>query len=197
MKYVITAMLLVGIAVGFANGGAAEVSASIISSGEDTIALAITLAGIICLWSGVMSVAKEAGIIGLLSKAFAPVLSKLFKGLDVKGKAFGYITLNIISNMLGMGNASTPFGLMAMKELEKEEHSGDTATPNMILFVIMNTASLQLLPATMAALRLKHGSVTPLDVLPAVWLTSIGALTVAILAAKLFQSLKKPTDKVV
>ena len=88
--------------------------------------------------------------------------------------------------MLGLGNASTPFGLAAMNELQKEEHCGETASDNMIMFVVMNTASLQIIPTTVAALRLKNGSAAPMEILPCVWIVSIASVTVVVLLSKLF-----------
>lgn len=102
-----------------------------------------------------------------------------------------YITLNLTANLLGLGNASTPFGLAAMREMEKEENGGEAASHNMILFTVMNTASLQLIPTTVAALRLKNGSSAPMEILPCVWLSSAGSLAATLLAASLFRRLRK------
>ena len=97
-----------------------------------------------------------------------------------------YIVLNITANLLGLGNASTPFGIAAVKELEKEEKSSEAATDNMILFTVLNTASLQLIPTTAAALRLQHGSSAPMEILPAVWAVSVVNVTLTVIAAKIF-----------
>ena len=108
-----------------------------------------------------------------------------------------YITLNLTANILGLGNASTPFGIAAMQAIEAEEGSSDTenASHNMILLTVMNTASLQLIPTTVAALRLQAGSENPMEILPCVWVVSICALTAALLGAKLFRSIWKRGKK--
>ena len=152
-------------------------------------------------WSGIMRIAQKAGITELLASAFRPILSRLFKGVNSKGKAMQYIVLNLTANMLGLGNASTPFGIAAMKALEEEAaESADaapmpdpnTATDNMVLFVVMNTASLQIIPTTTAALRLKNGSADPMEILPAVWIVSattlIITITVTIILSKIFRA---------
>lgn len=134
-----------------------------------------------------MRVAQSAGLTERLAKLFSPILGRLFRGLKKGGRAMQYITLNLTANLLGLGNASTPFGLAAMREMEKEENGGESASHNMILFTVMNTASLQLVPTTVAALRLKNGSSAPMEILPCVWLASAGSLAAALLAASLFR----------
>jgi len=156
-----------------------------------------------------MRVAQKAGLTELLALVFRPILSRLFKGIDPKGKAMGYIVLNLSANLLGLGNASTPFGIAAMKELEKEESAGcgdslakgrkvkpsaTAASNNMVLFVVMNTASLQLIPTTVAALRLRNGSTDPMEILPAVWFTSGVTLIIVIIVTKLLAKIS-PSSK--
>jgi spore maturation protein A len=144
-----------------------------------------------------MRVAQKAGLTELLAAAFRPILSRLFRGIDAKGKAMQFIVLNLTANLLGLGNASTPFGIAAMKELEKEEaagrdagepkstlHDPESASNNMVLFVVMNTASLQLIPTTVAALRLRNGSADPMEILPAVWIVSSITLITVIIVTK-------------
>lgn len=185
MKYVFGGLILLSVLIGFIRGDVSSVSNGIISSCGDAVALAVTLCGIICLWSGIMRVAQTSGLTEVIAKVLSPLLSKLFKGINRKGKAMQYIVLNITANLLGLGNASTPFGIAAMKELEKEENSGETATDNMILFTVLNTASLQLIPTTAAALRLQHGSSAPMEILPAVWAVSVVNVILTVTMAKL------------
>ncbi len=205
MKYIFGGLIILSVIIGFIRGDAATVSNSIITSCSDAVALAITLCGIICLWSGIMRVAQTSGLTEIIAKLLSPILSRLFKGIDKKGKAMQYIVLNITANLLGLGNASTPFGIAAMKELEKEEHavteknseekrksaSMEYATDNMILFTVLNTASLQLIPTTAAALRLQHGSSAPMEILPAVWAVSVVNVILTVSAAKILAKLYK------
>ncbi|MDR1755000.1 MAG: spore maturation protein A [Eubacterium sp.] len=187
MKWFFSGLIVLSIIFAALSGKMDSLSETAVSEGGNAITLCLTLAGIVCLWSAIMRIARKAGLIEALARAFTPLLSKLFKGLNSKGTAMGYIVLNITANLLGLGNASTPFGIAAMQELEKEERSGETATDNMILFVILNTASLQIIPATVAALRLKNGSTDPMEILMPVWLASAATATVAIVLAKILQ----------
>lgn len=191
MKYIFSGLIFLSVIFGIAGGNIGAVSDGIISSCADAVALVITLCGIICLWSGIMRVAQTSGLTEVIAKVLSPILSKLFRGIEKKGGAMQYIVLNITANLLGLGNASTPFGIAAMKELEKEEKSGESATDNMILFTVLNTASLQLIPTTAAALRLKHGSAAPMEILPAVWAVSLINVILTVTVAKLLGKLYK------
>ena len=180
MKWVFCTLILLSIVFAIIGGDVASVSEAALAESGNAVTLAISLAGVICLWSGVMRIAQKAGLTEFLAAAFRPILSRLFRGINAKGKAMQYIVLNLTANLLGLGNASTPFGIAAMKELEKEEQTGEFASNNMILFVVMNTASLQIIPTTVAALRLKNGSSDPMEILPAVWIVSGITLTITI-----------------
>lgn len=185
MNYVFGGLILLSVIIAFVRGDAAAVSNAAISSCGEAVTLCLTLCGIICLWSGIMRVAKTSGLTEKISAVLSPLLKRLFKRINAKGEAMQYIVLNITANLLGLGNASTPFGIAAMKALEKEENSGEKATDNMILFVVLNTASLQLIPTTAAALRLQHGSEAPMEILPAVWAVSVANVILTVTAAKL------------
>lgn len=189
MKYVFGGLVLLSVIIGFAGGEAGAVSNALISSCSDAVTLCISLCGIICLWSGIMRVAQASGLTEIIAKGLSPILKRLFKGISQKGEAMQFIILNITANLLGLGNASTPFGIAAVKALEKEEKTSDTASDNMILFIVLNTASLQLIPTTAAALRLKHGSAAPMEILPAVWIVSIANVVLTVLGAKLMGKL--------
>ena len=179
--------LLVGGAVvfGLFSGNISAVSNAALDSCANAVTLILTLCGVICLWSGIMRAAQSAGITSMLASLLNPVLGRLFKGVDKKGRAMQYIVLNLVANLLGLGNASTPFGVAAMRELEKEEKTEEKASDNMILLVVMNTASLQLIPTTVAAMRLKNGSANPMEILPCVWLVSAVCIILTVSAAKI------------
>lgn len=191
MKWVMLIMLTAAVIFGTVTGSIADVSKAFLSECTSAVELCISLIGIICLWSGVMRVAQKSGITEILARLFSPVLGKLFKGLKKGGKAMQYITLNLTANILGLGNASTPFGLAAMREIEAEEHNPEpeNASHNMIVLTVMNTASLQLIPTTVAALRLGAGSQNPMEILPCVWIVSVCALTTALLGTRFFRSI--------
>lgn len=183
-------MITLSVVFGIINGKMSSISEAFLSECEGAVELAFSLVGIICLWSGLMRAAQAAGITELLARLFSPFLGKLFKNLKKGGKAMQFITLNITANLLGLGNASTPFGIAAMREIEAEENlKSEYASHNMIVFTVMNTASLQIIPTTVAALRLKNGSSDPMEILPCVWLTSALSLAVALLAAGFFRKI--------
>ena len=142
------------------------------------------------MWSGFMRIAKDCGLIDKLSRLCAPLLRRLYPDVDVESDAFRYISMNISANLLGLGNAATPLGLNAMKELKKQNPT-DTASDSMLTFVLMNTASIQLLPTTVAALRKSYGSQHPFDILLCVWITSALALTAGLLSSKLLLRRRK------
>lgn len=185
MKYIFGGLILISVLIAFARGEAGSVSNALISSCADAVTLCISLCGIICLWSGIMRVAQSSGLTQTVAKGLSPLLKRLFRGISQKGEAMQFIILNITANLLGLGNASTPFGIAAIRAMEKEEKTTDTASDNMILFVVLNTASLQLIPTTAAALRLQHGSANPMEILPAVWAVSIVNVILTVTGAKL------------
>ncbi|MBQ8572780.1 MAG: spore maturation protein A [Ruminococcus sp.] len=161
-------------------------SDSVIKGAGSAVELLISVTGIICFWSGMMEIADRSGITKGIAKLFSPVLSKLFKRVPKESYAMRYISLNISANLLGLGNAATPFGLSAMKELKKINNNKNEASDDMLLFVVLNTASIQLIPTTLCAYRSNYGSTAPFEIIPAVWLTSVIALFVGITVAKLF-----------
>lgn len=164
-------------------GNTDNLSAAFADSAADAVQLLLTLAGVICLWSGLMKVADRSGINAMAAKVFAPLLQKLFPRLERGGEAFEAISMNISANLLGLGNTATPLGLRAMKELNRIDGGSGTASDEMILFVVMNTASLQLFPTTLGMLRAEYGSSAPFEILVPVWLSSACALSVALVIA--------------
>lgn len=190
MKWVMALMMTLSVLFALFTGNMAAVSEAFLSECGGAVELALSLVGIICLWSGLMRVAQSAGLTELLARLFSPLLGRLFRGLKKGGRAMQYITLNLTANLLGLGNASTPFGLAAMRAIEAEENGGESASHNMILLTVLNTASLQLIPTTVAALRLKNGSAAPMEILPCVWISSAGSLAAALLAAGLLRRVR-------
>ena len=171
---------------GIISGNIGAVSEAVLTESVSAVDLGIYMLGAMCVWGGVMRVAEKSGITDILSKFFSAFLKLVFKGIDTKGKAFSAICMNITANLLGLGNAATPFGIEAMKELEKEDNCKETASINMIIFAVINTASFTIIPTTVAALRLKNGSENPLEILPAVIITSAITLIVSITFARIF-----------
>ena len=131
-----------------------------------------------------MEIASVSQFTKILSKLFRPLTKILFRGLDNVSDALDAICMNMSANFLGLGNAATPLGITAMQKLQQASTNQDTASDHMITFVVLNTCSIQLIPTTIAALRLSAGSRSPMEILPAVLITSIVSVTCALLAAK-------------
>ncbi|MBQ2944291.1 MAG: spore maturation protein A [Ruminococcus sp.] len=184
MNYIWAGMIFLSLVFSLFTGNTQEVSQSLISGAGEAVELLLSILGVLCFWSGIMEIAKRAKITDMLAKIFAPVLSPLFPCVDKSSEAMHCISLNISANLLGLGNAATPFGLQAMKELQKLNPIRDRASDSQVVFVVMNTASLQLLPTTLCAYRASFGSEKPFEVIPCVWLSSAVALLVGITVAK-------------
>ena len=190
MKWIFAGMIFISFVVGAGLGRMSEVSSAVISSGGDAITLTLTLAGALCLWSGVMKVAREAGLTELIGKMFAPIIRLLFTGLSPKSEAAQAMCLNISANLLGLGNAATPLGIAAMNRLSELNDHSDTASDYMCMFVVLNTASLQLIPTTVALLRANAGSAAPMEIMPASWAASFASILTAVIMVKLFSKRK-------
>ena len=161
---------------------------SVLDGAASAITLSLSLAGSLCLWSGLLKVMERSGITALLARLLRPILGRLFPQSSQDPEALGHISANVSANLLGLGNAATPTGVAAAKRMRQLSGSS-TASHELCRFLVLNTASVQLLPTTVAAIRAAAGCERPFDILPAVWLTSICALAVGLLAARLFQRL--------
>ncbi len=191
MRWVFGILIILSIIFGIGTGNISEVSNAALNEGVNAVELLLYLLGGMCVWGGIMRIADKAGLTQKLCRAFTPIAKFLFKGLNLNGKAFKAMSMNIIANLLGLGNAATPLGMEAMRELEKEEHTSDTASNNMIVFTVLNTASITLIPTTVASLRLKHGSLQPLDVMPGILLTSFISVCVGLTLALVLNTKKR------
>lgn len=195
MKYIFGFLLILSVLFGAFNGKMNEVSGALLNSCVDAVELFIYMIGGMCMWGGLMRVSEKSGLNKIVSVLFKPLAKVLFKGLDMNGKAFHAICMNVTANLLGLGNAATPLGMEAMHQMEIEEKTTDTASRNMVVFTVLNTASITLVPATAASLRLKHGSTSPMEIFPAVIVTSVCALTVALALAVALDKPKKIQKK--
>ena len=191
MKWVFAILIIISVISAFFTGNADGVSNSILNEGANAIQLLLFMLGGMCVWGGLMRIAEKAGITEKLSILFKPLARVIFKGLDLNGKAFKAICMNITANLLGLGNAATPLGMEAMKRLEEEEKTSDKASNNMIVFTVINTASITLIPTTIASLRLKHGAANPLDIIWGVIVTSFISITVALTLTLILNKIKK------
>ena len=182
VSYIWFFLIVVGIVYSFLTGNISVINESILTNGADALELMLSIFPVIVLWSGIMKIAEEAGMLRKFAKILEPILSKLFPSVPKDNLALGFIASNIAANMMGLGSAATPFGLKAMTELQKINDKKDTASVPMITFLVLNTAGVTIVPTTVLALRIAHGSANPSEIiLPGVIATfcsCIGAVTI-------------------
>lgn len=183
LNYLWSALVVLSILCSFFTGNSPHLSEAIIESSAQAIELLMTMAGVMLLWTGIMRIAQESGLTEIFAKLLSPVLRLLFPNLKNESKALGCISMNLTANLLGLGNTATPLGIQAMKELDELNGCSQTASNEMVVFVVMNTASLQLMPTMLGALRQSYGSAEPFEILVPVWISSACALTVALIIA--------------
>lgn len=186
MNYIFGALIIIATICAVVTGRGAELAQGVIDGAADSVQLLTTMAGMMLLWSGIMEIAERGGFTRLLSGLLSPLLRRLFKRLPKDSAAMSYISMNVSANLLGLGNAATPFGLSAMKELKKLSPHSNKASDDMVTFVVMNTASLQIMPTMVGTLRQMYGSSQPFSILPCVWISSVCALAIGLTIAKLF-----------
>ena len=182
MAWIFAAMIVISVVFGATNGTMDAVSSAALSGANDAITLSISLLGVICLWSGVLEVMDQSGLSQKLAALFRPFLKKLFPDAAQDTTTLSAISANISANLLGIGNAATPLGIQAAKRLVRPDQPG-IATDELCRLVVLNTASIQLIPANVAALRASLGCAAPFDILPAVWVTSVCSAGAGLAAA--------------
>ncbi|MEL1136451.1 nucleoside recognition domain-containing protein [Desulfitobacterium sp. THU1] len=184
-------MLATGIIVAALNGRIDVVTESAMAAAELGVETAFGLIGVMSLWLGLMKLAEDAGFIKALARFFGPAIRRLFPTLREDSPALGAIIMNLSANILGLGNAATPFGLKAMQELQKENPHPDTASPAMITFLALNTSCITLVPATIIAIRMKAQSVNPTEIIGPTIVATGCAMTLAIIADYLIRRRSK------
>ena len=167
------------------NGRVAQVNNSIFDSTKSAVELSISLLGTVCLWNGIMQVASRTSIIKHLTKLLNPIMKRLFPDIKREEKVHEEITMNIIANIMGLGNAATPLGLKAMKSMQKKNDYKNRLSNSMAMFIVLNTASIQLIPTTVIAIRSSLGSNNPTAMIIPVWIATICASVAAVMSAKL------------
>ena len=184
MSVIWTGMVVLSVLYGLWAGNGPAVAAAAVEGAAAAVELCITMAGVMCLWMGVMEVMKRSGRAELLSRLLRPVLCRLYPDCKRDKETMDAISANVSANLLGLGNAATPLGIQAARRLAAK--SPGVASDSLCMLVVCNTASIQLIPTTVASVRLSAGCATPFDILPAVWLASAMSVAVGILAAKIF-----------
>ena len=183
--------IIISIIYSIFSGNLNNLNSAIFDATESAVTLTLTLIGTTCFWSGIMEVASNTYIVENLAKIFRSIIKRIFINLDSKNKSYNNIVMNIIANILGLGNAATPLGLKAMGELQKENANKDELSDNMMMLIVLNTASLQVIPTTVIAVRKSLGSNNPTQIIFPVWIATVCAAVVGILVAKIIIKLTR------
>lgn len=185
MNLILPAMVIISFVSAAVTGRMAELSAAVVTGGSAAVELLLTLVAVMCFWGGVMEIAEQSGITKGLSKFVSPLLGLIFPRLRKEQYTLEAISLNVSANMLGLGNAATPLGLEAMKRLQQINHDTQRASDEMVVFVVMNTAAMRVIPTTVATLRGQYGSAEPMAILLPTLFTTASALAVGLTVSKL------------
>ena len=172
MSWIFSMLLFASVISAFFTGNGAALAAAVTEGAQSVITLAVSMAGSLCLWSGVGKLMEYAGLTNILSRLIRPLLNRIFPSTRTDHVLAGQLSGNICANFLGLGNAATPMGIQAVKSMARHTKQG-TASDEMCRLIVLNTASIQLIPATVAAVRSSLGCASPFDILPAVWATSL------------------------
>lgn len=189
-------MIIISLVCGLLTGNGEAVGAAAVSGAAQGVELCLSMAGLLCLWTGVMEVMRRCGLADKLSRLLRPLLRRLFPAFAGKNpgdkEVMDAVSANISANLLGLGNAATPLGLEASRLMARR--TPGIASDALCMFVVCNTASIQLIPTTVAGLRSAAGCTTPFDILPAVWLASSLSIIAGVAAVKLFSRLWPVSD---
>ncbi len=187
MSLIWTGMVLTALVCGVLTGRGEAVAAAAMEGAAAGVELCLSMAGVLCLWMGVMEVMRRAGLCDKLTALLKPVLRRLYPDFAGDGKVMDAVAANVSANLLGLGNAATPLGIEAARRMSRR--TPGVASDSLCMLVVCNTASIQLIPTTVASVRAAAGCATPFDILPATWLASVLSVGVGIGAAKLFARL--------
>lgn len=187
INYIWFFIIFFGILFGLLTGKGSAVSSAVTNACTSSVQYVIALAGILCFWCGIMKIAEKSGLTKKIAVILKPILKLLFKDAGNNEKALGAIVMNLTANMMGLSNAATPFGIKAMDELKKINNDKDSASDDMVLFLILNAACIQFVPTTVISIRAAAGAKNPGDIiLPAILTTSAAAFT-GIVCCKILQ----------
>lgn len=197
MNYIFYFLIVISIIAGAINGRLEDVVNSILTGAELSVKVAFSLIGIMAFWLGMMEIAKKSGLVEIIAKIIKPVTKRLFNEIPEDSPAVGDIAMSFTANALGLTNAATPIGIKAMEELQKHNIDKKSASNTMCMFLAMNTAGFQLIPATVIAVLIGTGYKNPTEIIaPTLLVTSIAFIS-AIFIAKLFEKLWKPQTKAI
>lgn len=184
INYIFAFFFLIGILYSFYMD--TNISNEMLVASSKSIEIILTMIPVMCLWLGIINIAKNSGLLDKLSKLLTPILRVIFPEIPKNSSCFSYISINIIMNMLGVGNAATPFGLKAMKEMQKLNKNKDTASRSMITFIILNTSAVTIIPTTIISLRILNKSVNPMSIVPYIIITSTISCILGLIIDRLY-----------
>ncbi len=185
MNYIFVFLILISIITAIYTGKIEEVTNELLNATQRAVQVSIGLIGIMAFWLGIAKIAQKSGLINLISKLISPILKLIFNELPKNSPAFSNIALNITANALGLSNAATPFGIKAMKDIKKEENKNDVATNSMCIFLAMNTAGFQIVPATVLAILIAAGAKNPTGIIIPTFIVTLSSFIFAIIVAKI------------
>ncbi len=194
MNYIFYFLIVISIIAGAINGKLADVVNAILSGAELSVKVAFSLIGIMAFWLGMMKIAKECGLIEIISKLIKPITKRIFNEIPEDSPAIGDIAMSFTANAFGLANAATPIGIKAMEELQHHNKDKSSASNSMCIFLAMSTAGFQLVPATVIAVLIGIGYKNPTSIIAPTLLVTTIAFTCAIIMAKIFQKFWKPQD---
>ena len=187
ISWIWAGMVILSLFCGLYTGNLDDVASAALNGAQSAVELSFSMAGVLCLWSGVMEVLNACGLSQKIAGCFHPLLHRLLPQASQDSETLAAVSANVSANLLGLGNAATPLGIQAACRMARG--CGGTASDELCLLVVLNTASIQLLPTTVASIRAAYGSAAPFDILPAVWLASALSVGAGILACKLLSRL--------
>ena len=181
MSWIWGGMIILSLLFGAATGRMDAVSEAALSGAQSAVELSLSMAGVLCLWSGIMEIMRVCGLSEGLARAFRPLMGRLLPAASRDSETLAAVSANVSANLLGLGNAATPLGIQAARRMARG--CGGVASDELCRLVVLNTAPIQLLPTTIASVRAAAGCKTPFDILPAVWLASVLSVTAGLTAA--------------
>ena len=178
--------IIISIIYGFIYGKIEDVNNAVFNSASEAVNLTITFFGTICLWNGIINILTKTKLTNKITALISPIINYLFPELVKKEKVKEEISMNVIANLLGLGNAATPLGLKAMKSMQEINNDKTKLSNSMVMFIVINTASLQIIPTTVMAIRTSLGSQNASAMIVPIWIATMIAAIVAVVATKLF-----------
>lgn len=186
LNYIWFGMIVISVICAVLTGRTEDLSKAAVGGADKAIQLIISMAGVMCLWTGILKIAEKSGITNAIARLLTPVLSLIMPEYKNDPDVMGAVSANVTANILGLGNAATPLGLKAMQRMQRYNTLNTSPNNSMVMFVVINTASLQIIPSTIGALRQAAGSQQPFSVLPYIWVTSVLTLITGVMLAKIF-----------